>query len=221
MSRELGMRNKEKDAVQMAGRRERILKAGFRLFSEKNIDKVPMNDVADAAEVGIATLYRYYLTKTELVLGISTDIWTKYVNEDYQTLQDAIKTDMTAAQEYEYMLDAFIDLYRNHKDILRFNQFFNIYVQNENIPEEQMKSYLDMIDMLKNRFHEVYEKGLSDRTLNSEYTEQSIFSSTMHIMLAAVTRYAVGLVYVMEDAPEPETELLLLKEMLMDKYTVK
>lgn len=205
----------------MAGRRERILKAGFRLFSEKNIDKVPMNDVADAAEVGIATLYRYYLTKSELVLGISTDIWTKYVNEDCQTLQDAIKTDMTAAQEYEYMLDAFIDLYWNHKDILRFNQFFNVYVQNENIPEEQMKSYLDMIDMLKNRFHEVYEKGLSDRTLNTDYTEQSIFSSTMHIMLAAVTRYAVGLVYVMGNAPEPETELLLLKEMLLDKFTVK
>ena len=205
----------------MAGRRERILKAGFRLFSEKNIDKVPMNDVADAAEVGIATLYRYYLTKSELVLGISTDIWTKYVNEDCQTLQDAIKTDMTAAQEYECMLDAFIDLYWNHKDILRFNQFFNVYVQNENIPEEQMKSYLDMIDMLKNRFHEVYEKGLSDRTLNTDYTEQSIFSSTMHIMLAAVTRYAVGLVYVMGNAPEPETELLLLKEMLLDKFTVK
>ena len=74
------MRNKEKDALQMAGRRERILKEGFRLFSENNIDKVPMNDVADSAGVGIATLYRYYLTKSELVLAISTDIWTKYVN---------------------------------------------------------------------------------------------------------------------------------------------
>ena len=215
------MRNKEKDAVQMAGRRERILKEGFRLFSERNIDKVPMNDVADAAGVGIATLYRYYLTKSELVLGISTDIWTKYVNEDYKKLESVIKADMTAAQEYERMLDAFIDLYRNHKDILRFNQFFNVYVQDEKIPEEQMKSYLDMIDMLKSGFHEIYEKGLKDRTLNTVYSEQSIFSSTMHIMLAAVTRYAVGLVYVMEDAPEPESELLLLKEMLMDKFTVK
>lgn len=205
----------------MAGRRERILKEGFRLFSERNIDKVPMNDVADAAGVGIATLYRYYLTKSELVLGISTDIWTKYVNEDYKKLENDIKADMTAAQVYEYMLDAFIDLYRNHKDILRFNQFFNVYVQNENIAEDQMKSYLDMIDMLKNRFHEIYEKGLTDRTLNTEYSEQSIFSSTMHIMLAAVTRYAVGLVYVMEDAPEPESELVLLKEMMMDKFTVK
>ena len=205
----------------MAGRRERILKEGFRLFSERNIDKVPMNDVADAAGVGIATLYRYYLTKSELVLGISTDIWSKYVNEDYKKLENDIKADMTAAQVYEYMLDAFIDLYRNHKDILRFNQFFNVYVQNENIAEDQMKSYLDMIDMLKNRFHEIYEKGLTDRTLNTEYSEQSIFSSTMHIMLAAVTRYAVGLVYVMEDAPEPESELVLLKEMMMDKFTVK
>ena len=80
----------------MAGRRERILKEGFRLFSENNIDKVPMNDVADAAGVGIATLYRYYLTKSELVLAISTDIWTKYVNVDYKKLENDIKADMTA-----------------------------------------------------------------------------------------------------------------------------
>ena len=98
----------------MAGRRERILTEGFRLFSENNIDKVPMYDVADAAGVGIATLYRYYLTKSELVLAISTDIWTKYVNVDYKKLENDIKADMTAAQVYEYMLDAFIDLYRNH-----------------------------------------------------------------------------------------------------------
>ena len=93
------MRNKEKDALQMAGRRERILKEGFRLFSENNIDKVPMNDVADAAGVGIATLYRYYLTKSELVLAISTDIWTKYVNVDYKKLENDIKADMTATGE--------------------------------------------------------------------------------------------------------------------------
>ena len=41
-----------------------------------------------------------------------------------------------------------------------------------------------------------------------------LLASLVVIMLAAVTRYAVGLVYVMEDAPEPESELLLLKDML-------
>ena len=217
----ISMRNKEKDAREMGERRERILKEGLRLFAEKTIEKVPMIEVANAAGLGIATLYRYYLTKSDLVMGISTDVWTKYLDESHQRLEELKEKNLTAAQEYEYMLDAFIDLYRNHKDILRFNQFFNVYVQNGEIPDEQMKPYLDIVDMLKKQFHDVYARALEDGTLKTSYTEQCIFSNTMHIMLAAVTRYAVGLVYVMEDAPDPENELLLLKEMMMDKFTVK
>ena len=49
------MRNTEKDAAKMAERRESILDAGFRLFAEKTIDPVSMNDVAKAAGVGIVT----------------------------------------------------------------------------------------------------------------------------------------------------------------------
>lgn len=34
---------------------------------------------------------------------------------------------MNAGQEFEFFLDSFIDVYRNHADILRFNQFFIVY----------------------------------------------------------------------------------------------
>ena len=46
-----------------------------------------------------------------------------------------------------------------------------------------------------------------------------MFSTTLHLMLAAVTRYAVGLVY--EGGTEPEKELTVLKEMLMGRYLAR
>ena len=64
------MRNLAKDEVEMAARREAMLAEGFRLFSEKGIDTVSMQEVANACGVGIATLYRYYSTKLALVLAI-------------------------------------------------------------------------------------------------------------------------------------------------------
>ena len=53
-------RNLEKDAIEMAAKNQRILESGFRIFAEKGIEKVTMNDIAEAAEIGIASLYRYY-----------------------------------------------------------------------------------------------------------------------------------------------------------------
>ena len=50
------MRNQEKDAIEMAARRQKILETGFKLFSEKTIAAVTMNNVADACGIGVATL---------------------------------------------------------------------------------------------------------------------------------------------------------------------
>ena len=46
------MRNTEKDELEMAARREAMLREGFRLFAEKGIEPVTMQEVASACGVG-------------------------------------------------------------------------------------------------------------------------------------------------------------------------
>ena len=48
-----------------------------------------------------------------------------------------------------------------------------------------------------------------------------MFSTTLHLMLAAVTRYAMGLVYIPEKGFDPVKELTMLKEMLLAKYCLR
>ena len=117
-------RNLEKDAVEMAAKNQRILEEGFAIFAEHGIDNVTMSDVAKGAGIGISSLYRYYKTKTELVLAIGTWAWQRYL-EQVGALDGAEKKTACAAENVAFFLDAFLDLYRNHKDLLRFNQFFN------------------------------------------------------------------------------------------------
>ena len=59
--------------------------------------------------------------------------------------------------------------------------------------------------------------GRRDGTLCTDYPEEVIFSATLHLMLAVVTRYAVGLVY--DAGVDPEQELLLQKRMLLREFT--
>ena len=53
------MRNAEKDAAEKAERRARLLEAAFRLMSARSIEAVKLTEIADAAGLGIVTLYRY------------------------------------------------------------------------------------------------------------------------------------------------------------------
>ena len=209
-------RNLEKDAIEMASKNQRILENGFRIFAERSIEKVTMTDVANAAGIGIASLYRYYSTKPKLVVGISAWLWDEYLRNHMRKPGEAQGTDRTAAEEFEFYLNSFLDLYSNHKDILRFNQFFNIYIQSEDIPPDQMKSLMNVVQVLKARFGEIYRKGQRDGTLRTDMPEEEMFSVTLHLMLAVVTRYAVGLFY--NQGTDAEEELRLQKAMLMQRF---
>ncbi|MBQ9632980.1 MAG: TetR/AcrR family transcriptional regulator [Lachnospiraceae bacterium] len=211
------MRNKEKDARQKNEKRAVFLEAGFQLFAKYGIDAVSLQDVADATSYGIATLYRSFEKKPGFVVEVAAAKWDEMLRFDLAQSSNMDFTRTTAAEDLDYYLESFLELYRNHQDILRFNQFFNIYVHSLNLDANAMRPYQDIIRELKDRFYAIYDKALRDRTLRTDEPRDAMFSTATHLILAAVTRYAVGLIY----EPEffaPMKELTMLKDMLMDKY---
>ncbi len=213
------MRNAEKDEREMAERRERMLRTGFRIFAERGIDPVSMQEIANSCQLGIATLYRYYPTKQALVIAIGSRKWEEYIETVRRSRAGIGNEDATAAEEMTVYLTAFIDLYRDRKDLLRFNQFFNIYVQREGVTHDAMEPYQSAVGLMASRFHEIYRKALADRTLRTDVPETEMFSATLHLMLAAVTRYAFGLVY--DAGVDPVRELELLRDMLLREYVTE
>ena len=212
------MRNKEKDAVQMAIKRRHFLEKAYELFTKKNIESVTMIEVARECGYGTMTLYRYFSAKPQLVVAVGAWIWERTIRENWEYRPDRDFEGMTGAEIFEYYLESFIGLYRNHRDLLRFNQFFNIYIQSERIDPEVMKPYRDIIEGLKSEFHVIYERARQDHTIRTDEPEEEMFTTTLHLMLAAVTRYAIGLVYIPENGFDAEKELEKLKEALLMRY---
>lgn len=212
------MRDKELDAARMAIKREQILTESFRLFSERGIAGVTMSEIAKSSDVGRATLFRYFGSKQVLVIEVATWVWRQY-NEDYgNRIKAAGLNNISAVEEFELFLNSFLDLYRSHRDLLRFNQYFNIYIKSAGVSLDQMDPYMKMIGGVAAWFHSIYEKAESDGTLRTDVAEKKMFASAIHIMMAVVTRYAVGLIYVPDEEAGPEQELVMVKEMLLGKY---
>ena len=196
---------------------DHILDVGFKLFAERGIGQVILPEVAKAADVGNATLFRYFPTKTELVIAIATRSWESFIKWHNSLLTSEETQNLTGAEYLKFFLDSFLELYRNHKDILRFNYDFNSFVRSAEWTDEQKQPYLQMVDALGRQFHDLYERGTKDGTLNAEIPEQTMFSSVFHIMLAAITRYAVGLAVVNES--NTESELIMLSKMMLKEFT--
>lgn len=212
------MRDKAQDAVQMEKKRNDFLEAGYRLFSEKGIEAVTLPMVAEACGYGTATLYRYFDKKPGFVVAVAAWTWAKVVEEKRKLRESVDFNKMTALEAFDHYLESFLVIYREQRDLLRFNQFFNIYAWSEKIPEADMRPYQEIIDILKEAFFDIYKKAEADHTLRTDFTAEQMFSVVVHLMLAAVTRYSVGLIYFPKEGFDPVGELGIQKEMLITKF---
>jgi AcrR family transcriptional regulator len=214
------MRNLAKDEIEMAARREAMLREGFRLFAARGIEPVSMQEVADACSLGVATLYRYYNTKLALVIAIGARQWEDYGEHARALWREQGAEAKTAAEDLELYLDFYIDLYRNYKDLLRFNQNFNNYVQHEGATPEQLRTYLSAVGALGRFSPGIYEKGKRDGTIRTDIPAEKMFSATSHIMLAVAVRYAQGLLFSAADEADRTEEFELLKRALLREYVI-
>lgn len=212
------MRDPGSDHAKMADRREKMLDAAYRLFTKNSITSVTLEEIAKEAGCGKRTLLRYYDSKSQLVIAVSTWKWTKVIEENQKRRESENYDGMTAREILLFYLDSFLEIYRNNKDLLRFNQLFNVYIQSEKVNTRLLQPYQKMIKNLAQGFHIVYEKAAKDNTVRTDIPEEEMFSTILHLMLAVVTRYAVGLVYRPRKGFNAEKELNLQKEMLMRHF---
>ena len=213
------MRNLEKDEIEMTRKREKMLTVGFRTFSEKTIEVATMKEIAKDCNVGYKTMFRYFGTKASLVIAIGADIWKKYAVKVEKMYRARGGDAMDAAEELAFFLDCFIDLYQNHKDILRFIRNFETYIRHENVSKEDLAVYNTVVDGFARKFHAVYQKAEKDGTLKLGLPETEFFPAIMYIMLSAAEKFAEGLVYPPEQEKDMTGELELLKKMILRMYT--
>ena len=214
------MRNLEKDEIEMAKKRERMLTVGFRIFAEKTIEVATMKEIAKACGLGYKTMFRYFGTKTALVIAIGADIWKKYAVKVEEMYRARGGDAMNAAEELAFFLDCFIDLYQNHKDILRFIRNFETYIRHENVSKEDLAVYNTVVDGFARKFHAVYQKAEKDGTLKLGLPETEFFPTILYIMLSASEKFAEGLVYQPENEKDMTRELELLKNLILRAYSV-
>ena len=119
----------EQKLAEYAVSHQKLLEAAFHRFSEANIDSVKLSDIAADTGLTERTLFRHFDNKSVLVIETAAWVWKTYIVNARQRFAPGEWENMTAAQQYTFFLDSFLELYRKRRDLLCFNQMFNVYVR--------------------------------------------------------------------------------------------
>ena len=176
-------------------RREKIIQASMQLFWEKCVEDTSMEEVAKCSGVGVATVYRYFSTKIELVIETAEFYWQK-VAEKYVTELEQTDT--------------------GYVQFLKFLQEFDVFLKKYQISEERLTDYESGILRLKPYVTDALEKGLADESLFFTCSIDEMYFSLTHTLLAVMQKLAVGGEILSSDqAVEGNRQFRIVTELLL------
>lgn len=201
----------ERDGQKNA-RIERILLASFSLFSHNGIDAIAMTDIAKEAEIGVASLYRYFETKDEIAIRTAIWAWEKQKKLILPILDDSGYYNKSGIEQLEEIFDLFCKLYQNESDFFRYIYFFDAYIICQKIEAERLLPYQKVIESVQKIISEAIQKGITDGSISPKYKgiEKSLYYSLMHTYFSSVQKLSLSSKMLKMDEEQDEIQQLKL-----------
>ena len=178
------------------------------LFMSRSIQEVTIRDIAISAQVGEATIYRYFGKKQELVVQAAMKL-QGIVSSGYFQLDSK----MNGYQKLEAFYLSYLDIFNHHRDFYKFLSEFDAYMSVEN--KDVLNPYEDAIDQYKSAFMNAYEQGLKDGSVKEQANIDLFYFSTTHAILELCKKLALKAVLNQDLAIEKIGEVKCLIDIVL------
>ena len=190
-------------------RRQSIIDIAKDLFLEQGVHTIQMQDVATAAGIGIATLFRYFPKKEYLMIAATNAI----TGEMATNVGQIVEQNCTAYEKIEQILDYYIDITKDPQHRLaKYFESFDLYEKIAEESPEQYTEYLCARNKLADILLTLVEQGKQDASLRAD-VDLDLFIMTM-VQSFSIFTFKSRLT---KHAPNVSTLLSADKQLLMMK----
>ncbi|WP_160691930.1 TetR/AcrR family transcriptional regulator [Clostridium sp. C2-6-12] len=170
--------------IQKNQRKEDVISSALEVFKKQGIESTKMTDIAEKAEVGVASVYRYFKTKPDLAVEVACRFWQQEITELNKYYNDQAFLNKNGITKVKEILQVFIKLYKEHTEFIRFIDEFDRYVVKEKISKEKLKDYEENIIDLKSICMEAIDIGKKDGTIREDLCNDQFYFSINHALMS-------------------------------------
>ncbi|MCR9036738.1 TetR/AcrR family transcriptional regulator [Tractidigestivibacter montrealensis] len=194
-------------------RMDRAVECAAGLFLKRRIADVRMTDVADAAGVGVATLYRRFSTKTRLALVVGTLLWRRFNERIVALVESDAFLGMSGADRLERMLRLYAEGYVENAGFVLFIDDLDGLLVTEGAPLDAVAAYGREVDSFYLIFADAYQLGLQDGSVAREVDFPVFYWSVAHALMGVAQKLARGEVIPSDDFSSGAQELECIVDM--------
>ena len=175
----------------------------------RSIQEVTIRDIAISAQVGEATIYRYFGKKQELVVQSAMKLQS-IVSSGYFKLDDKLN----GYQKLEAFYLSYLNIFDQHRNFYKFLSEFDAYMSTEN--KDVLNPYEEAVDQYKSAFMKAYEQGLKDGSVKKQENIDLFYFSTTHAVLELCKKLALKAVLNQDLAIEKLGEVRCLIDIVLN-----
>lgn len=157
-------------------KRTYIVDVATSLFLSEGIDNVTIKEIAEAADVGEMTIYRYFGKKQNIVAEAVLSL-QEIVSNDYFALKEA----KTGYEKLKVFYFSYLEVFKNKPEYFRFIREFDLLMMGED--ENVLKQYEKGIEGFKNAFIDAYNLGIKDKTVKTIDNIELFYFTTTHALI--------------------------------------
>lgn len=188
-----------------------ILESAERIFSQKGIEKSTMQDVATEANIGIATLFRYFPRKEKLIVAVAT----RMLEPMLEYFTHVAEQPLTCHQQIELLFDYFIQD-QNHLSII-FMVNFESYASHSSEPVEDVMDFNALNRQIWHQYSKIIQNGIEDGSIRSDLPVKETLITLMNSFALFSRKLTMKKnILLLESDLDSDDQLQLLKQIFLD-----
>lgn len=195
-------------------RKDSILNAAKVLFEEKGIDNTTMQDIANEAGLGVATVFRLFSKKEKIVVAVAAE----GLKEILAVFQKAAALDLSALDKIEVLMNNFIDQLKNKEgDYIGILEDFDTYSSRLHEPIEDIEQFKQVYKKISGTFSSIVEEGKKDGSIRKDINIDASLITLINTFAVFAKKLTIQKsVFFIELDIEPEIQLEVLRQIIID-----
>ena len=185
------------------------------LYLRNGISDAKMTDIAEQAQIGVASLYRYFGTKQLFTVKVGAYIWKTTMKKLEPIYSNEAYLHMSGIEQVAVLLNMFHVLMEEHQPFLHFLSEFETFVVREHLGIAQLTEYencsLNMLPVMT----AAIGRGIADGTIRPDVDATVFYYTVTDSLLSMCEKFVWGNVPNTEDPNRNKQVMSMAIEMFL------
>lgn len=185
------------------------------LFIARSIQEVTIKDIAVTAQVGEATIYRYFGKKQSLVVQSAMKL-QQTVNTAYFKLEEG----KNGFEKIKIFYRSYLAIFIEHPEFFKFITEFDAFMGGDD--SDAIDPYESVVGQYKDFYMKAYEEGLKDDSIKKQKDITTFYFTTTHSLLELCKKLSISKPVLHQDEViEKKAEIECLIDIILSNLIIK